>query len=153
MPILSASSPPPVSHEPGHELGVEIMRAAASMQGPSGRRAVSEPLVRLAGCRTPKSLPCCVVDGHSLAFRAFYALPVDSFVTAEGQHTNAIHGFLSMLHPPAAEGAPDPPRGRVRHLPLLVPHREYPEYKGTRNETPPEFSGPDPAARRGARTR
>ena len=38
-----------------------------------------------------------LIDGHSLAFRAFYALPVDSFVTRDGQHTNAIHGFLSML--------------------------------------------------------
>ena len=38
-----------------------------------------------------------VVDGHSLAYRAFYALPVDSFSTRDGQHTNAIHGFLSML--------------------------------------------------------
>ena len=38
-----------------------------------------------------------MIDGHSLAFRAFYALPVDSFSTRDGQHTNAIHGFLSML--------------------------------------------------------
>ncbi len=38
-----------------------------------------------------------VIDGHSLAFRAFYALPVDNFTTRDGQHTNAIHGFLSML--------------------------------------------------------
>ena len=38
-----------------------------------------------------------LIDGHSLAFRAFYALPIDSFVTRDGQHTNAIHGFLSML--------------------------------------------------------
>ena len=38
-----------------------------------------------------------IIDGHSLAFRAFYALPVDSFVTRDGQHTNAIHGFISML--------------------------------------------------------
>ena len=38
-----------------------------------------------------------VIDGHSLAFRAFYALPLDSFTTRDGQHTNAIHGFLSML--------------------------------------------------------
>ena len=38
-----------------------------------------------------------VIDGHSLAFRAFYALPVDSFVNREGQHTNGIHGFIAML--------------------------------------------------------
>ena len=38
-----------------------------------------------------------VIDGHSLAFRAFYALPVDSFQNRDGQHTNAIHGFIAML--------------------------------------------------------
>ena len=38
-----------------------------------------------------------IIDGHSLAFRAFYALPVDSFVNREGQHTNGIHGFIAML--------------------------------------------------------
>ena len=38
-----------------------------------------------------------IIDGHSLAFRAFYALPVDSFQTQSGQHTNAIHGFIAML--------------------------------------------------------
>ena len=38
-----------------------------------------------------------VVDGHSLAYRAFYALPVDNFSTKDGQHTNGIYGFLAML--------------------------------------------------------
>ena len=38
-----------------------------------------------------------VVDGHSLAYRAFYALPVENFSTKDGQHTNGIYGFLSML--------------------------------------------------------
>ena len=85
-----------------------------------------------------------VVDGHSLAFRAFYALPVDSFSTAEGQHTNAIHGFLSMLllllqkeRPTHLAVAFDISRFSFRN-------REYPEYKGTRNETPPEFKGQIP---------
>src|SRR5512133_3519972 len=39
-----------------------------------------------------------VLDGHSMAFRAFFALPADKFSTATGQHTNAIHGFTSMLN-------------------------------------------------------
>jgi DNA polymerase-1 len=85
-----------------------------------------------------------VVDGHSLAFRAFYALPVDSFTTSEGQHTNAIHGFLSMLllllqkeRPTHLAVAFDISRFSFRN-------REYPEYKGTRNETPPEFRGQVP---------
>jgi DNA polymerase-1 len=38
-----------------------------------------------------------LIDGHSLAFRAFYALNPDSFKNQEGQHTNAVHGFISMM--------------------------------------------------------
>ena len=38
-----------------------------------------------------------VVDGHSLAFRAFFALPVENFSTAHGQATNAVWGFATML--------------------------------------------------------
>ncbi|MGL4340581.1 MAG: DNA polymerase I [Rhodoglobus sp.] len=85
-----------------------------------------------------------VIDGHSLAFRAFYALPVDSFQTRDGQHTNAIHGFLSMLilllqneKPSHLAVAFDISRYSFRT-------REYPEYKGTRGETPPEFIGQIP---------
>ncbi|GAA4668946.1 DNA polymerase I [Frondihabitans cladoniiphilus] len=85
-----------------------------------------------------------VIDGHSLAFRAFYALPVDSFVNREGQHTNAIHGFISMLlnllkaeKPSHLAVAFDISRYSFRT-------REYPEYKGTRSETPHEFVGQIP---------
>ncbi|MBV0894895.1 DNA polymerase I [Microbacterium sp. NC79] len=85
-----------------------------------------------------------VVDGHSLAFRAFYALPVENFTTKDNQHTNAIYGFLSMLvnlikaeKPTHIAVAFDVSRQSFRT-------REYPEYKGTRNETPPEFSGQIP---------
>ncbi|KQX06832.1 MULTISPECIES: DNA polymerase I [unclassified Leifsonia] len=85
-----------------------------------------------------------VIDGHSLAFRAFYALPVDSFRTRDGQHTNAIHGFLSMLllllqneKPTHIAVAFDISRHSFRT-------REYAEYKGTRGETPPEFIGQIP---------
>jgi DNA polymerase-1 len=85
-----------------------------------------------------------VIDGHSLAFRAFYALPIDSFVNREGQHTNAIHGFISMLlnllkneKPTHLGVAFDISRYSFRT-------REYPEYKGTRSETPPEFVGQIP---------
>nr|WP_168627741.1 MULTISPECIES: DNA polymerase I [unclassified Cryobacterium] len=85
-----------------------------------------------------------VIDGHSLAFRAFYALPVDSFVNREGQHTNAIHGFIAMLinllqreKPTHLAVAFDISRYSFRT-------REYEEYKGTRGETPPEFIGQIP---------
>ena len=82
-----------------------------------------------------------LIDGHSLAFRAFYALSPDSFRTPDGQHTNAVHGFISMLLNILAAEKPthlavafDLSRESFRTL-------EYPEYKGTRGETPPEFNG------------
>jgi DNA polymerase-1 len=85
-----------------------------------------------------------VIDGHSLAFRAFYALPVANFTTRDGQHTNAIHGFISMLllllqnqKPTHIAVAFDVSRHSFRT-------DEYPEYKGTRGETPPEFQGQIP---------
>ena len=85
-----------------------------------------------------------VVDGHSLAFRAFYALPVDNFTTKDGQHTNGVYGFLSMFvnllkaeKPTHLAVAFDTSRVSFRT-------REYPEYKATRSETPPEFSGQIP---------
>ena len=85
-----------------------------------------------------------IIDGHSLAFRAFYALPVDSFSTRDGQHTNAIHGFIAMLLNLLANEKPT-------HLAVAFDisrysfrTREYAEYKGTRGETPPEFVGQIP---------
>ena len=85
-----------------------------------------------------------VIDGHSLAFRAFYALPVDSFQNREGQHTNAIHGFISMLLGLLKNEKPT-------HLAIAFDISRYsfrtrvnPHYKGTRGETPPEFIGQVP---------
>jgi DNA polymerase-1 len=82
-----------------------------------------------------------LIDGHSLAFRAFYALNPDNFKTPDGQHTNAVHGFISMLlnilqaeKPTHLAVAFDLSRSSFRT-------EEYAEYKGTRGETPPEFVG------------
>ena len=82
-----------------------------------------------------------IIDGHSMAFRAFYALPPDNFVTATGQHTNAVYGFVSMLtrlleteRPTHIAVAFDVSRHSFRT-------EEYPEYKGTRDATPEEFKG------------
>ncbi len=76
-----------------------------------------------------------------MAFRAFYALPPDNFVTATGQHTNAVYGFVSMLtrlleteRPTHVAVAFDVSRHSFRS-------EEYPEYKGTREATPEEFKG------------
>jgi DNA polymerase-1 len=85
-----------------------------------------------------------VIDGHSLAFRAFYALPVDSFKTADGQHTNAIHGFISMMLNLLAKEKPTHLAVAFDISRFSFRTREYPEYKGTRGETPPEFIGQVP---------
>lgn len=82
-----------------------------------------------------------LVDGHSMAFRAFYALPVDSFTTSTGQTTNAVHGFVSMFlsllereEPTHVAVAFDLPGGTFRT-------EEYAGYKATRDETPAPFVG------------
>jgi DNA polymerase-1 len=85
-----------------------------------------------------------VIDGHSLAFRAFYALPVDSFVTRDGQHTNAIHGFISMLINLLANEKPTHVAVAFDISRYSFRNREYAEYKGTRDATPPEFVGQIP---------
>jgi DNA polymerase-1 len=82
-----------------------------------------------------------LIDGHSLAFRAFYALSPDAFRAPNGQHTNAVHGFISMML--NILGAEKPTHLAVAFDLSRSSFRtdEYPEYKGTRGETPPEFNG------------
>ncbi len=88
-----------------------------------------------------------VVDGHSLAYRAFFALPVDNFSTKDGQHTNGIYGFLSMFvnlvkaeRPTHLAVAFDTSRQSFRT-------RVYEEYKANRSESPAEFKGQIPLLR------
>ncbi|MDE0778301.1 DNA polymerase I [Nocardioides sp.] len=80
-----------------------------------------------------------LLDGHSLAYRAFFALPVENFSTTTGQHTNAVYGFTSMLinvlrdeQPTHVAVAFDVSRQTFRM-------EEYSEYKAKRNKTPDEF--------------
>lgn len=82
-----------------------------------------------------------LIDGHSLAFRAFYALNPANFRTPDGQHTNAVHGFISMLLN-LLEG--EKPSHLAVAFDISGPSFraiEYPEYKGNRGETPEEFIG------------
>ncbi|HEX5535349.1 MAG TPA: DNA polymerase I [Actinomycetales bacterium] len=82
-----------------------------------------------------------LVDGHSLAYRAFFALPVENFSTTTGQVTNAVYGFTSMLinvlrdeQPTHIAVAFDVSRQTFRS-------EEYAEYKANRSKSPEEFSG------------
>ncbi|MET8549949.1 DNA polymerase I [Micromonospora zamorensis] len=87
---------------------------------------------------TPRLL---LVDGHSMAYRAFFALPVENFSTTTGQPTNAVYGFTSMLinvlrdeQPTHIVVAFDVSRHSFRT-------DRYAEYKAGRSETPTDFKG------------
>ncbi|WP_445524065.1 DNA polymerase I [Streptomyces cyslabdanicus] len=82
-----------------------------------------------------------LMDGHSLAYRAFFALPAENFTTATGQPTNAIYGFASMLANTLRDEQPthfavafDVSRKTWRS-------QEFTEYKANRSKTPDEFKG------------
>nr|WP_258527862.1 DNA polymerase I [Streptomyces sp. NBRC 110611] len=81
------------------------------------------------------------MDGHSMAYRAFFALPVENFTTVTGQPTNAIYGFASMLANTLRDEAPthfavafDVSRKTWRS-------EEFADYKANRSKTPDEFKG------------
>jgi DNA polymerase-1 len=80
-----------------------------------------------------------LIDGHSMAYRAFFALPAENFTTATGQHTNAIYGFATMLisllkdeKPTHVAVAFDVSRQTFRT-------EIFPDYKANRAKTPDEF--------------
>ena len=82
-----------------------------------------------------------LLDGNSLAFRAFYALPAENFKTQGGLTTNAVYGFTAMLinllrdeQPSHVAAAFDVSRQTFRA-------EKYPEYKAGRSATPDEFRG------------
>ena len=83
-----------------------------------------------------------LVDGSSLLYRAFYALPL--LTAANGEHTNAVYGFATMLQKLMEEH-------KTEYLVVAFDKGKhtfrneiFPEYKGTRKATPPELSGQIP---------
>ena len=123
------------------------MRAVAER---GHRRRAARPTPRPAACRAPVLL----IDGNSLVYRAFFALPTD-LATASGQVTNAVFGFTSMLvnllrdhKPDAIAVAFDRPEPTFRH-------ERVDTYKANRRvgaRHPPPADGPGPPGRRGARS-
>lgn len=92
-----------------------------------------------ASVTVPTNETLLVVDGHSLAFRAFFALPVDNFSTSSGQATNAVWGFATMLAQVIDAETPD-------HLGVAFDvkggtfrNEMLPQYKGTREAAPEEL--------------
>ncbi|MBW8765274.1 MAG: DNA polymerase I [Geodermatophilales bacterium] len=106
------------------------MSAPVTTSAPAPLPATTQPRPRLL-----------LLDGHSLAYRAFFALPVENFSTTTGQPTNAVYGFTSMLinilrdeQPTSLAVAFDVGRKTFRS-------EIYAEYKANRSESPTDFRG------------
>jgi 5''-3'' exonuclease (including N-terminal domain of PolI) len=82
-----------------------------------------------------------LLDGHSLAYRAFYALPVENFSTSTGQPTNAVYGFTSMLVNLLRDEAPTHVAVAFDVSRRSFRTERFTDYKATRSASPPEFKG------------
>lgn len=115
-----------------------VLRLRARKRGLARPR---EALTRKADSLAEDKRKVLLIDGHSLAYRAFFALPV-TMTTTGGQPTNAVYGFASMLlkvldeeKPDAVIVALDGPRS------ALLRTKEYPQYKAHRPTMPPDLRG------------
>lgn len=99
-------------------------------------RAGAAPNASGSGGKRPRLL---LLDGHSMAFRAFYALPVENFGTSTGQSTNAVYGFASMLVKLLREEEPTHVAVAWDLSGPTFRNEEYDGYKDGRSETPQEF--------------
>ncbi|MDP9428019.1 MAG: DNA polymerase I, partial [Actinomycetota bacterium] len=82
-----------------------------------------------------------LLDGHSLAYRAFFALPVENFSTTTGQSTNAVYGFTSMLINVLRDEQPTHVAVAFDRSEPTFRHEAYTDYKAGRSETPADFKG------------
>lgn len=82
-----------------------------------------------------------LLDGHSLAYRAFYALPVENFSTTTGQPTNAVYGFTSMLINTLRDEAPTHVAVAFDVSRQTFRTERYPDYKANRASSPEPFRG------------
>ena len=87
----------------------------------------------------PTSPRLLLLDGHSLAYRAFYALPVENFSTTTGAPTNAVYGFTSMLINAMRDEAPTHAAVCFDVSRVTFRNEAFPEYKANRSSTPDDF--------------
>jgi DNA polymerase-1 len=80
-----------------------------------------------------------LLDGHSLAYRAFFALPIENFSTTTGQPTNAVYGFTAMLINVLRDEKPTHVAVAFDRSEPTFRHEQYVEYKANRRETPEDF--------------
>ena len=94
-----------------------------------------------AGAGDPARSRLLLLDGHSLAYRAFFALPVENFSTTTGQPTNAVYGFTAMLINVLRDEAPTHVAVTFDVSKSTFRTQTYAEYKAGRAETPTDFKG------------
>jgi DNA polymerase I len=80
-----------------------------------------------------------LLDGHSLAYRAFFALPPENFSTTTGQPTNAVYGFTAMLINVMRDEKPTHVAVAFDRSEPTFRHEQYVDYKANRRETPADF--------------
>jgi DNA polymerase-1 len=89
----------------------------------------------------PRPERLLLLDGHSLAYRAFFALPLENFSTTTGQPTNAVYGFTAMLINVLRDEQPTHVAVAFDRSEPTFRHEQYVEYKANRRETPVDFRG------------
>ncbi|MGH2692965.1 MAG: 5'-3' exonuclease H3TH domain-containing protein, partial [Actinomycetota bacterium] len=111
-----------------------------SRRGPRGTRGRrgEKPRRESTIAHITKAKRIFLLDGHSLSYRAFFALPTD-LATSSGQVTNAVYGFTSMLIKLLTEERPDRIVVAFDKGPPTVRLQQYAEYKAGRTEAPDEF--------------
>src|SRR3954467_1145098 len=82
-----------------------------------------------------------LLDGHSLAYRAFFALPAENFRTGTGQTTNAVYGFTAMLITPLRDEAPTHVAVAFDVSRITFRSERFSDYKANRTSTPDDFRG------------
>jgi len=112
--------------------------AVPAKTAPSSRAAKNAAAASAAPPARPKLL---LIDGHSVAYRAFFALPAENFSTRTGQHTNGVFGFTSMLINVLRDEAPTHVGVAFDVSRQTFRSELYTEYKANRSATPDEFRG------------
>ncbi|MEQ4716197.1 DNA polymerase I [Nonomuraea sp. B19D2] len=90
---------------------------------------------------TPSRPRLLLLDGHSLAYRAFFALKDANLMTTDGQHTEAVYGFTSMLTNVLRDEQPTHVAVAFDRSEPTFRHEAYSDYKANRSETPEDFRG------------
>jgi DNA polymerase-1 len=123
---------------PGLTTLADVTPAASTTSRTTAAKRTTAKSAKKAAPTRPRLL---LIDGHSMAYRAFYALPVQNFSTTTGQPTNAVYGFTSMLINLLRDE--DPTHFAVTFDVSRASFRTevYAEYKGTRTKSPDEFRG------------